>query len=101
MRRLTVFVLAVCLVDPASAQVIEESKCWLGSFSFSPGSTANTGNGISLCSPDFTWVITEGQASGCIAAGEFYSVGAVENGPRADSVKMECKGNGVWQRLSE
>ncbi len=101
MRRVTAFVLATCLSAPVAAQVVEESKCWLGSFSFSPGSTVSTGNGVSLCSPDFTWVPTKEQASGCIAAGEFYSVGAIENGPRADSVKMECKSDGVWQRLSE
>ena len=101
MRRLMVCVLCAVVYAPVSAQVAEQSKCWIGSLSFSPGAIAHTGGRTSVCSTDFTWEPTEGRASGCIAADEFYSVGAIENGPRSDSIKMECKDSGTWERLSE
>ena len=101
MRRLTTIALSVILGTSATAQMAEQSKCWLGSLSFSPGATAHTGAGISLCSLDFTWIPADAKASGCIAGDEFYGVGAIENGPRSGSVKMECTDLGTWQRLSE
>ena len=101
MWRVKIFVLASVFATNASAQLAEQSKCWLGSRSFSPGATAYTGGRISVCTTEFTWEASDETASGCIAADEFYTVGAIENGPRSDSIKMECRADGIWHRLSE
>jgi hypothetical protein len=95
-------VLAALLLSSAPA-IAQESqpRCWLGNMGYSPGATVLAADTVMMCLPDFTWAVTDKLASGCIAGGEFYSVGAVDNGPRSDSTKMKCLSNGTWDKADE
>lgn len=89
---------------PAGAQivrVIEQERCWLGSLSFSPGATVRAGSQIMVCSSENAWEPTPEAASGCIFDGDFFGVGAVDNGPRQDAQRMFCRNDGVWERIED
>jgi hypothetical protein len=80
---------------PSPAPV--QNWCWLGNMAYSPGATIRASDGVMICQPDFTWALTKRDSSGCVAEGRFYNVGAFENGPRSDSVRMQCLPDGSWE----
>ncbi len=99
MRRL-IYVLVLCLASPLMAQELQQERCWIGSLSYSPGSTARASDRVMVCSEAFVWEPVEAAASGCVLEGKFYSTGAVDSGPRAGAQASICSEQGVWEQLA-
>lgn len=95
-----VLTIGMLMTLPAAAQqetFTEQSKCWAGSMSFSPGATFRAGNAVMVCTKEFQWEATDQWSSGCAADGKFYTPGAVNNGPNASSIKTRCLEDGRWE----
>lgn len=85
---------------PVSAQtteVIKETRCWLGSLTFSPNSTIRASDKVMICALSGLWEPTDKPASGCIREGKLYSIGSVEGVPNSKSDFLTCDESGVWK----
>lgn len=77
-----------------------EFRCWVGGLSFTEGATVRAGATVKLCSIGGAWTDTEGEASGCIRAGDFHSVGDVQKLPNSATI-ITCGANGTWTASTE
>jgi hypothetical protein len=95
---------AVWNVAPALSQeaaVAQETRCWLGSVTFSSGSLMNTGTGVKTCVGDKGWIAEaeSGDAAGCLLDGELSSVGAIVSVSNADQLWVRCETDGRWSQV--
>ena len=79
----------------ATQPFVAEPRCWLGSASFSPGVVIRASNQRMQCTPEAVWINTEAWSAGCFRAGDFFSVGSVENVPN-NEMTIECREDGTW-----
>ena len=100
LRVLVVF--GALLGVPVMAQdnaVVRETRCWLGSVTFSSGALMDTGSGVMACVADRGWVAQDGEAgdaAGCLLDGDISSVGAVIGISNNDRQWLQCEANGRW-----
>lgn len=78
----------------------EQASCWLGSMRFSPGAKVRGASSVMYCDVDFMWVETDGDALGCIRAGELHAVGDVQKLPNSATI-VTCGANGTWTASTE
>lgn len=90
---------ALVLTGAAQAQegtVVRETRCWLGSVTFSSGAQMHTGEGVAVCEGEAGWRQVEGQSSGCLLGGDLSSVGAVVGISNNDRLSLQCGQDGRW-----
>ena len=93
------------LGGPAAAQesvVVRETRCWLGSVTFSAGASMSVGNGVATCEGDDIWQAgaADSIAAGCLLEGKLSSVGAVVGISNNDVLSLQCASNGTWATLA-
>jgi hypothetical protein len=78
-----------------------ETRCWLGSVTFSSGAAVNTGAGVSICEADQGWqqTDTDVEAAGCLLEGELSGVGAVVGISNNDRMWLRCESDGRWSTV--
>lgn len=100
----SVVVMLALLGGGASAQesaVVRETRCWLGSVTFSSGAAVNTGAGVSVCEADQGWQRSDAdaEAAGCLLEGELSGVGAVVGISNNDRMWLRCESDGHWSTV--
>lgn len=95
----------VVLGGPAAAQdgaAMSETRCLLGSVSFSAGASMSVGNGVATCEGDDVWQATASgsMAAGCLLEGKLSSVGAVVGISNNDALSLQCGSDGTWATLA-
>ena len=94
------------IAAPARSQetaVPKETRCWLGSVTFSAGALMNSGAGVTACVADRGWVAQEGEAgdsAGCLLDGDLSSAGAVVGVSNNDQFWLQCEADGRWSKLA-
>lgn len=88
-------------VGAQEASAVRETRCWLGSVTFSSGALVNTGNGVSVCESDAGWRPRDepAEAAGCLLEGELSSVGAVVGISNNDRMWLSCGSDGRWSTI--
>lgn len=78
-----------------------ETRCWLGSVTFSSGAAVNTGTGVSVCQADQGWreTDTDTEAAGCLLEGDLSAVGAVVGISNNDRMWLRCGVDGRWSTV--
>lgn len=101
--RLLIIVVAGALgASPAlSQEATGETRCWLGSVTFSSGAVMNSGSGPMVCEADVGWRAAEEatDAAGCLLEGDLSSVGAVVGISNNDMLSLQCGADGRWTTL--
>lgn len=78
-----------------------DERCWLGSTTFSQGSTIRAGNNVMICSENAVWEEASNlNASGCLYDGELYSTGAIVPDGVKFEPKRECQLSGQWGEIN-
>jgi hypothetical protein len=92
--------LALALLQaPAFAQEAGgDTRCFLGSKTFSAGAAMSAGSGTMVCEAG-SWVAAEGDAAGCLLEGELSSVGAVVGINNNDTMSLQCAAGGRWETI--
>lgn len=80
------------------AAAVRETRCWLGSVTFSSGASIYAGDGVAVCEGEGGWRETEGRdaAAGCLLEGELSSPGAVVGISNNDRLSLQCGEDGRW-----
>ena len=97
--------LTAVLSGPSHAQetVVGEARCWIGSSTFSPGSSMYVGDSIATCDAASGWRASEAtvSAAGCLLDGKLSSAGALVDLRNSDSLLLECDAGGRWVKLEQ
>ena len=76
---------------------LQDKRCFLGSLSFTEGSTARASGEVMTCDADGNWVTQLGDASVCIRDGKAFGVGSVESVSSNAGLTIKCLPNGAWE----
>lgn len=77
---------------------VSQTRCFLGSLTFSAGAQANVGDGTAVCKGDSSWqkVQSDASAAGCILEGKLSSSGAIVGIDNNDQLSLQCDASGRW-----
>ena len=78
--------------------LVQETRCWFNSNSFTAGAAIPAGSGIMVCTDDGSWVDAAQGAvsSSCIYEDKLYGIGSVVS--VKDGPVLLCNADGAWKK---